>query len=271
MTEDTKAAEQDSLGDLLRKTRLDRGLDIEQVANETRIAPHILRAMESDDFLSLPAPAFSRGFYGLYAKMLALDPNSIQLQYKNILNQTNGNQQQPQRLTTNIKNLAERPPIPAPSIISFTLLLIFIVFAVLAWFFHWNPADFLSKQLRNLDQEQQIEQQVETATPLPEANSEIIINQEIPTDTKPEAQKVGYTLNGVFGKATSITITIDEGIPEQIEIKKGEFKSWYADQSIIITMPSTEEISLTFNDDIPISLPPAKENITISIPEYFLQ
>ena len=264
MTEETKTTEQDTLGDLLRKTRLDRGLNIEQVASETRISSHILRAMEHDDFASLPAPAFSRGFYGLYAKMLALDPKTIQSQYASILSQISGNQPSPQRVTANIKNLAERPPIPAPSIIGFALLLTFIVFAVLAWFFHWNPADFLSKQLRNLDHEQQIEQQVNTSTPLPEENSKIV-------NAETEVQNVGYTLSGVFGKATTVAITLDEGDAEQIEIKEGESKSWYANQHIIITMPSTEEISLTFNDDNPISLPPAKENVTISIPEYFLQ
>lgn len=227
MTEETITTEQDTLGDVLRKTRLDRGLKIEQVANETRIAPHILRAMENDDFSSLPAPAFSRGFYGLYAKLLALDPDSIQLQYKNILKQTNTHQQQPQRLTGNVKNLAERPPIPVPSIISFALLLTFIVFAILAWFFQWNPANFLSRQLRNLDPAQQIELQVNPPTQLPEDNSKIV-------NTQTEVKTVGA------------------------------IKYRYAHQQI--SRPSTKEINLPPHDDIALNLPLAKENSSISIP-----
>ena len=63
----------ESLGMLLRKLRLERSLDISDVAEETKIPPATIRAMEADDYSSLPALAFARGFYAIYSEMLNLD------------------------------------------------------------------------------------------------------------------------------------------------------------------------------------------------------
>ena len=66
-----------ALGDYLQQQRQDAGLTVAEFAQKTRISPAALRAMESGDYQALPAYAFSRGFYTLYAKGLGLNCEQI--------------------------------------------------------------------------------------------------------------------------------------------------------------------------------------------------
>ena len=78
---DVSTPDNESLGTLLRRLRLERSLDISDVAEETRIPPATIRAMEADDFDSLPALAFARGFYGIYSDLLNLDQDEIMARF----------------------------------------------------------------------------------------------------------------------------------------------------------------------------------------------
>lgn len=65
------------IGAKLRQERIGRGLTIEDVARETRIAPRFLQAIEVDDFDSLPGLIFTRNFVRQYALSLKLDPDPL--------------------------------------------------------------------------------------------------------------------------------------------------------------------------------------------------
>ncbi|CAG37814.1 helix-turn-helix domain-containing protein [Desulfotalea psychrophila] len=153
----------ETLGDVLRKTRINRGLSVEEISGSTKISTKTIRAMEEDDYEQLPSPAFTHGFYGLYAKKLGLGAEEIQGQYKRESKQQTGKQLPPQHLAKDIGAMAERPLIPLFSIFGFSLLLLLFVFVIFSWFFSWNPADFLSKQLRSLDESPIV--QIDRATP----------------------------------------------------------------------------------------------------------
>ncbi|MEX0782242.1 MAG: helix-turn-helix transcriptional regulator [Dehalococcoidia bacterium] len=58
----------------LRSARIQRGLTIEQVAQDTRISARFLEALENEAFQELPAPVYVRGFLRSYANYLRLDP-----------------------------------------------------------------------------------------------------------------------------------------------------------------------------------------------------
>ena len=70
-----------SLGEYLRETRINLGLDLLAVAGETKISSRSLQAIEENDFAALPAEAFTRGFYTLYAKCLSLDCKEVLKMY----------------------------------------------------------------------------------------------------------------------------------------------------------------------------------------------
>jgi len=61
------------LGELLRRARNDRGLTLEQIANETRIPQRNLEALEHDDFTVVPAGFYRRAQIRAYARAVNLD------------------------------------------------------------------------------------------------------------------------------------------------------------------------------------------------------
>lgn len=65
------------LGDLLRRTREEKGLLLEQVEQETRIRVQFLEALEEEDYDRLPAPVYVKGFLRNYAAYLGLDPQEV--------------------------------------------------------------------------------------------------------------------------------------------------------------------------------------------------
>lgn len=71
-------------GALLKKRREEMGLSFEQVAQTTKIRPHILQALEEEDWDTLPSSAFVRGFIRSYARSLGLNENVVANAYRGI-------------------------------------------------------------------------------------------------------------------------------------------------------------------------------------------
>jgi cytoskeleton protein RodZ len=63
-----------SLGETLRQARLDRGVSLSDAEGETHIRRKYLEALEAEDFATLPAMVYTRGFIRTYARYLGLDP-----------------------------------------------------------------------------------------------------------------------------------------------------------------------------------------------------
>src|SRR5512146_3263962 len=63
----------DSIGARLRQARELRRLTLQQVSDTTKVRPHYLQALESDDHSAIPSAAQARGFLRIYAAFLELD------------------------------------------------------------------------------------------------------------------------------------------------------------------------------------------------------
>jgi cytoskeleton protein RodZ len=57
-----------SLGEQLRRARLERGVNLREVAEQTRITMRHLEAIEADDYKSLPGGIFNKSFIKSYAR-----------------------------------------------------------------------------------------------------------------------------------------------------------------------------------------------------------
>lgn len=151
-----------SLGDYLREARINSGADLATIALETKIAQKSLQAMEENNFAQLPAEVFTRGFYALYAKSLALDSEEILRMYM----QQKPNQRKSgsllslprARLAQEVESMAERPAFQPISFFGLVLLVMLFFGGFLCWYFSWNPATYLSQKLRSLEQPPRIEQ-----------------------------------------------------------------------------------------------------------------
>ncbi|MGC2062237.1 MAG: RodZ domain-containing protein [Thermodesulfovibrionales bacterium] len=64
-------------GDILRKKREERGLEISEIAGQLRIRADYLSSIEQDLFDKLPAPVYTMGYIRSYARHLEVDPTAI--------------------------------------------------------------------------------------------------------------------------------------------------------------------------------------------------
>jgi transcriptional regulator with XRE-family HTH domain len=78
----TGSARQPSFGRWLRKSRELRGLSLEEVVEETRLAPRIVAALEVDDTSSMPDRAYALGVARTVANAVGLDPEDAALRYE---------------------------------------------------------------------------------------------------------------------------------------------------------------------------------------------
>ena len=74
-----------SVGETLKRARLNQGLDLATVATRTKISAKYLEAIESDDRKSLPSGFFYRSFVEQYARALSLDTQEIDAEVNRVL------------------------------------------------------------------------------------------------------------------------------------------------------------------------------------------
>ena len=143
--------EPESLGQYLHRIREEKGQTIEHYGAETRISERNLRAMENDDFVNLPAEAFARGLYGLYAKALGLNSDEIIARFitdmRKAIPQDYGPgtpYASPGMDSGRVNSMAEGPAISP--FFAFVLLLftLFAVSAGLSWYFQFDPVAFVT-------------------------------------------------------------------------------------------------------------------------------
>lgn len=176
MTTEPHETETDSLGQFLRKTRIELGLELDQVGEETKISASNLKAMEADDYGALPADAFAKGFYSLYAKALNLPHDEI----VNRFLAERGSPQRKNPLTSHnppahkaaqqISNMAEPSGVSPMSTIGFVLLLLILLAGGVCWYFEINPATFISEKLRGI---QEVEVPGEDPSDVDNSNREV--------------------------------------------------------------------------------------------------
>jgi cytoskeleton protein RodZ len=64
-------------GATLRAAREAAGLSIDDVAQQLKLAPRQVQALEEDDYVRLPGRTFARGFARNYARFIQLDPDAV--------------------------------------------------------------------------------------------------------------------------------------------------------------------------------------------------
>jgi len=68
-------------GARLRRARLRRGLDLDEIARRTKVNPSYLDFLEDERFAHLPPRVYVRGFVIAYAACLGLDPAQVASSY----------------------------------------------------------------------------------------------------------------------------------------------------------------------------------------------
>jgi cytoskeleton protein RodZ len=74
-----------SLGEKLRQAREARGISISEVAEQTRISPLYLEAIDADNYKTLPGGIFNKGFVRSYAKYVGVDEQEALQDYSHLI------------------------------------------------------------------------------------------------------------------------------------------------------------------------------------------
>ena len=74
----------DFTGDVFRRLRESANASVEDVAEITKISKRYIKALEAEDFGTLPAPPYVRGFVAQYARVLGLEPEAVAKSYMSL-------------------------------------------------------------------------------------------------------------------------------------------------------------------------------------------
>ena len=70
-----------TLGAKLKQAREQQGLSVDDVAASLKLLPRIIDSLESDNYQALPEPVFIKGYVRLYAELLHLPTQDLDVQY----------------------------------------------------------------------------------------------------------------------------------------------------------------------------------------------
>jgi cytoskeleton protein RodZ len=73
------------VGETLRRERLKRNLDLEQISHELKISARFLDAIEHDQYDKLPGGVFAKSFVRQYARLLGLDEEDLARQLQGLI------------------------------------------------------------------------------------------------------------------------------------------------------------------------------------------
>jgi len=271
-----------SLGAFLRDQREQKDISFKAALKATKISKPVLEAIEDDNFDRMPAEAFCRGFYTIYANFLELDPKEIIARYKQargITEPTTASQPRPpvhksQKFSTYTDVSPVSPVGGTTALITICLLL----FAGVCWYLNWNPVDYVSSIIMGQQTSTPSTLINDTSTPI---NGEAI-NAPLPGSTATETIKSSetqaqstpavtlYDLQVTFQNSGILKVTMDDGFILDKHFSAGETLQWEVTKKIILDMPETVKGKLSLNGiEIPL---PAAENgrRKLSLPEDLL-
>jgi cytoskeletal protein RodZ len=230
-----------AVGAVLRATRLDQGVTLEDVSRETRISKSQLLAIEEGDSARLPAMAYVRGFVRIYGAYLGLTPEQL----------TPG-LAAPQSQTT-VAAEEDSAPVSGGNSIRWRRWFapLSIGSCVLALAYCYQQPDQLPPSRPPVSQ--QVAPPV-AALPVQAARSSARppISPTTPDPVAsvpiaPASTPTGAILKLKVNQDCWLNITIDGAVSQQYDLKAGDLIEWKADESIALDLGNAGGVEAEFN------------------------
>lgn len=125
-----------TVGEQLRRARAEKGLDLADIARDTRIPQRHLAAIEADNHEGLPALTYSIGFVRTFARVVGLSPDDIASQFRS---ETTKTAHVPQ--TVSIEPVDEARLPYRGVVVASSLVMAAVVVAVWGWGAGWFQGD----------------------------------------------------------------------------------------------------------------------------------
>lgn len=276
MSEEEIESETQTLGALLRDTRKKNGLSLDDAWEATRISRPVIEAMEADDYDSMPAVAFCRGFYVIYADFLKLDSKIILARYLEAKGlpptQPKDQREPPISKSGKFSSYAEPSSISSSTSTTFLVLACCCVLVAVLWYLQWNPASYIRTKLLGTNL---LTTQNTSPPHSPEVQPKGTVESPTITVKKPvpeeETVKIfPYHLEITFHSAGTLTITQDNGFHIDQQYENGQTLEWDAEESIFLEMPEEIEANILLNGTELLLPAPVNGRRVLSLPDDIL-
>lgn len=257
-----------SAGQILRKTRLAKGVDLDEVARVTRITKGYLLALEDDTLEKLPSEAYARGFLRIYANFLGLPAEEVLTHYQH------GTCESAQEELVPVTPRVRSPR--ASNIPSKTWLwsLAAVCLAVLAGSFLFADKEHGASRENQGMQLSQPKEYVVTAplkNPPNSENSTGSPSQNLPLQSEITANEASVTNRGIVLKMRALEdgylkLTIDDTITQQYDLKAGDLIEWKADKVFSLDMENAGGVEAELNGKLlkPFGVKGSPAHVTLS-------
>lgn len=238
-----------SAGQILRKTRLEKGVNLDEVARITRITKGYLLALEDDALEKLPSEAYARGFLRIYANFLGLPADEVLTLY-----QHGTCENTPEELLPVTPRV--RPP-RASNIPSKPWLwsLAAVCLAVLAGSFLFSDKEHgVTRENKSFQLSQPKEYVVTAPLNNPPTDENTVGNpsQTLPSQSETSANDSSVRAQGIVLRMRALEdgylkLTIDDTITQQYDLKAGDLIEWKADKVFSLDMENAGGVEAELN------------------------
>ena len=192
-----------SCGERLANKRSEKELTINQVAREIKIEPRVIEMIENNDFESIGAPVFVKGYLRQYSELVGLDPDLIIEKYSAI----NSIEDSPPIVNDSVDQISKY--VLTPKIILIAIFVILISFGVLATVFgiFGNNEAVVIKMETETESQESILPTV-TAPQTDSSETQIDETFEMETETESQESLLTSTSNEFFTEENLMNLTI---------------------------------------------------------------
>jgi cytoskeletal protein RodZ len=229
--------ERETLGSYLKNQRESKKISLREVAKNTRVREHILRAIEEDQHNLLPPSTYIKGFLFAYAKYLRIDPSEVLLRYERDLRGEAVSPPRTEPRRTKQKILPTQSPKPRQKILwnmKQTWVVVGVIVASLTVFYFFSP--YSSKR---------------PVEPVPEIP---VVEEKLPLPPSPPApaitsvpEKRPFSLQLRAVEETWVSLQVDDQSEKEMTFKPGEGLSVQASNRVRMVLGNAGGMDFTFN------------------------
>lgn len=246
----------ESPGSFIKRERELRGITLDEIAAETKIGKKFLHALEDDDYDSIPAPTFIKGFLRAYSKHIGLDGNDVVLRYEDFI----------ERTTEKIEVVDEQAAQPVNKNYYLTAIIAVIglvILILLAIYFFWPDNSRTDQQSeKGKEASERISESIEDSkiADIPQRNIPDITTttEETKSSTSgipfKEIPQKKLTLSFSASQETWLLVIIDDTVVKDVMLKPGETIKWAGEKGFQVTIGNAGGVKAVFNGK-PLKLP----------------
>lgn len=281
-----------SLGSLLRRSREERHIDLDEAVSVTRIRRHHLEALENEEWSKLPSQVFVKGFLRSYAEFLGLDKEMV----RNCYLRTSPSEKHEPHVLKEVRpqsgrwHLTITIPVLALAFIAAIVYLERSNISIVGKAFQYLETQSIVEKKDSAVQEQKERGQEDTKEEVIFSKDEEVAEKEEAITSKPESGDDTIILeeSAILGEAkeeqplspqfiltanvnsqTWIAIYIDEEPVKEYLFQPGETMRWMADKGFDILIGNAGGIEFFLNGKEVGYLGPEGKVVRVKLPEGY--